>query len=149
MMKINIRTKVKGNYREVMARFDRDLFEALTPPGASVELARFDGSKKGDVVHLKMKLLGFIKDEWISEITKEGHTDRRAWFTDEGTRLPFFLTYWQHNHIVENHGENCVIFDQISFAGPWHVFDLFLYPVLYAQFAWRKPVYRRIFGKPV
>jgi len=146
-MNINIRTAVKGNYKELLKKFDRSLFESLTPPGAKVDLVRFDGSNKGDTVHIRMTLLGFIKQDWISEITQEGETDRRAWFTDEGVRLPFFLGKWKHNHIIENHGDHAVIVDDIHFNSPSLILDPFLWPVLYLQFLYRRPVYRRIFGR--
>lgn len=145
-MHIQIKTPVKGDYKKVLAQFDRSLFEALSPPGAQVELVRFDGSHKGDTVHIQLKLAGFFKQDWVSEITSEGVTDNRAWFTDEGTRLPFFLETWKHNHIVENHGDYSVIVDDIYFTSPLLFLDPLLYPVLYAQFAWRKKIYQRIFG---
>ena len=147
-MKIKIRTKVQGDYREVLSRFDRSLFEALTPPGASVKLLQFDGSHKNDRVHIQMKLLGFIKQDWISVISEEGETDEKAWFIDEGVKLPFFLKRWKHQHIVENHGTNSVIVDDIRFQSPLFFLDPLLWPVLYLQFRYRKPIYGRIFGLP-
>ena len=146
-MRITLRTPVQGHYQAVLARFDQSLFEQLTPPGAQVKLKRFDGSKPGDVVHIQLKLFGFIKQDWVSEITEVHQTERRAWFTDEGTRLPFFLSEWQHRHIVENHGSHSIIVDDIHFRSPSLVLDPLLFPVLWLQFAWRKPVYQRIFGK--
>ncbi|MCI4669914.1 MAG: hypothetical protein MRZ79_17390 [Bacteroidia bacterium] len=148
-MKINIQTPVKGNYKEVLAKFDRELFEKLSPPGADVELVRFDGSHKGDIVHIRLKLLGFIKQDWISEIVDEKESEQETFFVDRGTQLPFFLSYWEHRHIVKNLGpDKCLIIDDIEFR--WHnpVFSASLYPLLYAQFAYRKPIYRKYFGEP-
>lgn len=147
-MHIVIRTPVAGHYREVLARFDQDLFEALSPPGAGVELLRFDGSHPGDVVHIRMKLLGLIAQDWVSHITEEDATDTAAWFVDEGQQLPFFLSEWRHRHVVEKVSETqSVIVDDIYFRSPARPLDYLLYPVLYAQFAYRRPIYRRIFGK--
>jgi ligand-binding SRPBCC domain-containing protein len=147
-MNIQIRTIVEGFYQDVIKKFDRELFEQLTPPGAKVELVQFDGSHKGNIVHLRMTLAGFIKQDWVSEITQEGQTYRRAWFTDEGTRLPFFLKSWKHNHIVENHGSRSIIVDDIHFESPSLILDPLLYPILYFQFYWRKKIYWKVFGKP-
>ncbi|MEM9983463.1 MAG: hypothetical protein AAF804_00070 [Bacteroidota bacterium] len=148
MMHIEIRTPVKGDYRTVMQGFDQQLFEALSPPGAGVELMRFDGSKRGDVVHIRLKLLGFIRQDWVSEIVEDGENEKKAWFVDRGVELPFFLGAWEHHHLVENTGPgHSVIVDDIRFRGPNRLMDYLLYPVLYAQFAYRRPIYQRIFGK--
>jgi ligand-binding SRPBCC domain-containing protein len=146
MMRILIKTPVRGNYREVMARFDETLFKKLSPPGTPVRIVRFDGSHAGAIVHIEMKLAGFIPQEWISRITGAGEDESQSWFVDEGEKLPFFLSAWKHRHVVENEGENCVIIDDISFRTPFFLFDYLLYPLMYAQFAWRKPVYRKVFG---
>lgn len=146
-MKINIRTAVAGNYKSLIKRFDRSLFEALVPPGMSVELIQFDGSNLGDTVHIRLSLAGIIKEDWVSKITEEDVDAEKAWFTDEGVKLPFFLKKWQHRHIVEKNGENSTIVDDITFQTPFILMDYLMYPILYLQFAWRKPIYRKIFGR--
>ena len=146
-MNLLLKTPVQGDYTKLLARFDQDLFESLAPPGAQVELVRFDGSHKGDTVHIRLKLFGFLKQDWISEIVDEGQDDQRAWFVDRGTQLPFFLGFWEHHHIVERGDGHAVIVDDIRFKGPWWLPSFLLYPVLYLQFAYRKPIYRRVFGK--
>lgn len=146
-MKIKIETAVKGNYKDVLAKFDRSLLEQLTPPGAAAELVRFDGSHKGDIVHIRLKLLGLITDEWISEIVDEQTNEKEAFFVDRGTQLPFFLSKWEHHHVVRNIGPNeSLIIDDIRFEAHNPIFTALLYPILYAQFAYRKPIYQRIFS---
>jgi ligand-binding SRPBCC domain-containing protein len=146
-MRIVIKTPVRGHYRTVMGHFTRELFEQLSPPGAKVDLVRFDGSHRGDVVHLRLKLFGVLEQDWISEITEDSTTPDRAWFVDEGRTLPFFLSQWQHRHVVENiDPEHSLIIDDIRFRSPFWLMDLLLYPVMYAQFAYRRPIYRRFFG---
>ena len=142
-----IHTLVKGNYQAVMAQFDRDLFEKLSPPGAGVDLVRFDGSKKGDVVHIRLKLFGFITQDWISDITDDGVTDEEAFFIDQGSTLPFFLTFWKHRHVVKIvGGDQSEIIDDIQFQTPWWIPGFLMYPIMWAQFAYRKPIYRKYFG---
>ena len=148
-MRIKLGTKVNGDYRKVLARFDHSLFKALNPPGAKIEILRFDGSHEGDTVHIRMTLAGFIKDEWLVNIVDEGENEKEAWFTDEGVKLPFFLKKWRHRHIVENHGSQSKIVDDINFSTPFWLMDILMYPILYLQFAWRKPIYRRVFGSGV
>lgn len=146
-MRIVIKTPVRGHYRAVMGHFTRELFEQLSPPGAKVDLIRFDGSRRGDVVHIRLKLLGLIEQDWISEITEDITTPDQAWFVDEGRTLPFFLSQWQHRHVVEKvDPEHSIIVDDIRFRSPFRLIDFLLYPVMYAQFAYRRPIYRRFFG---
>ncbi|MEO1448944.1 MAG: hypothetical protein AAFV07_05410, partial [Bacteroidota bacterium] len=107
---------------------------------------RFDGSQPGNIVHIRLTLLGFIKQDWVSEITEVGDDGRKAWFIDAGRQLPFFLGAWEHHHIVEAADSGSVIVDDIRFRGPWWLPTFLLYPVLYAQFAYRRPIYKQFFG---
>jgi len=147
-MRLKIRTHVRGHYRSVMSGFDRSLFEQLTPPGTKVELLRFDGSHKGDLVHIRLTMFGLIKQEWLSEITESVTTPEQSWFIDEGRELPFFLKAWRHKHVVEKATSNqSVIVDDITFRTPTLLTDLLMYPIMYLQFAYRKPIYQRVFGR--
>ncbi|MEN0004196.1 MAG: hypothetical protein AAF798_08635 [Bacteroidota bacterium] len=144
-MRIVIKSPVKGNYREVMERFDRDLFEALAPPFPKIEIVEFTGSKKGDRVHIRF--LGPISAEWVSVITEDGVDDKAAYFVDEGKELPFPLRYWRHRHIVEKVDEDSsIIIDDITFEGPNTLVSWLMYPGIFMQFYPRKRVYRRYFG---
>lgn len=148
MPHIYLRTRVKGRPSEIMARFDKSLFEALTPPGAGVKLLRFDGSETGDQVHIQMSFLfGLIKQDWHAHISDHGQDTQQVWFIDEGVKLPFFLKSWRHRHIAkvvdDTHSE---IIDDIYFKSPFFLLDPLMYPIMWLQFAYRKPIYRRIFG---
>ena len=144
-MNIVLKTPVKGNYKEVMKRFDRDLFEVLLPKQGEVKIQEFTGSKKGDRVHLKF--ISPIKTEWVSDITEDGEDDQSSYFIDEGTQLPFPLTYWKHKHIVEKISEQeSLIIDDISFKAGNPIFTLLLYPAIYLGFFPRKKIYKRYFN---
>ncbi|MDX2248887.1 MAG: hypothetical protein SF052_19015 [Bacteroidia bacterium] len=144
-MRILIKTPVSGHFRNVFARFDRTLFEALKPPGMRLEILRFDGSKKGDIVHLRLTIAGIIRQEWVSKITEETIQDHQAWFVDEGEHLPGFLRYWRHRHLVEENGSGSSITDDITFRTPFLLLDYLMYPVMYLHFAIRRPIYRKFF----
>ena len=73
-MNITLRSKVHADLKTVHNRFDADLFRYLLPPGA--QLIAFGGSKKGDIVHLKLPLAG----EWISEITEDNKENQEETF---------------------------------------------------------------------
>jgi len=94
-MKILLKTQVEQDYQTVYKRFDRDLFLALKPPLLPLELKRFDGSKTGDEVHIRLGK-GFLTQDWNAKIVEDKLTDDEAYFIDEGIKLPFFLKNWRH-----------------------------------------------------
>ncbi len=144
-MNIKFETKVKGNYKEVMARFDRELFEALKPKQAKMEIVEFTGSKKGDRVHIRFTAP--IKAEWISVITEDAVNEEEAYFIDEGIKLPYPLKFWRHKHIVRKVTEDTsLIIDDITFKAGNRLITATLYPTIYAGFLPRGKVYRNYFG---
>jgi len=143
-MNIQLKTKVEGNYKDIMRRFDRKLFEALKPKHADMEIVEFTGSEKGDKVHIRFNRP--VKTEWISLITESGVNETEAFFIDEGVTLPFPLSYWKHKHIVKKITDNCsYIIDDITFKGPSFLLTSMLYPFIYAGFYPRKKVYKAYF----
>jgi ligand-binding SRPBCC domain-containing protein len=145
-MNIQLKAKVDGNYKDIMHRFDRELFEALKPANAKMEIVEFTGSKKGDKVHLRFH--SPIKAEWISHITSHGENEQEAFFVDEGVTLPFPLAYWKHRHIVQKITEDTsYIIDDMTFKGVNGLFSLLLYPAIYIGFYPRKRIYRDYFSR--
>ena len=140
-MNITLRSKVSGNLATVSERFDEDLFRYLLPPGA--QLIEFGGSKKGDIVHLKLPIAG----EWVSEITENGSSDDTIYFIDEGRVLPFPLKRWKHKHILQRVGESTIIEDNMSFYTGSLLTDLLFYPVLYLSFLPRVRQYKKYFNQ--
>lgn len=144
-MHIKLTTLVSQNYKKVADNFDEKLFKALNPPFPPVKLLRFDGSCKGDEVHLELNFLLF-RQVWKSLIIENGKTREEVYFIDKGIQLPFFLSYWKHTHRIRKHGEHTVIIDDIHFRTPFLLFDFLMYPLLYGQFIYRKPVYKKYFS---
>jgi len=145
-MNLVLRTPVRGNYKKVMAAFDRQLFEALKPPIGEMEILEFTGSKKGDKVHIQFH--SPIKAEWISDIVEDEVTEERAWFVDVGVKLPWPLATWTHRHIVERvDDQNSLVIDDISFSGNNIILSLFLYPAIFLGFYPRKKIYQEYFKK--
>lgn len=146
MQKINLKTKVQRPVPEVAAGFTESLFKALSPPFPPVRVVTFDGCKKGDVVSLELNFL-FFKQIWTSHITYDFQDASRFEFIDEGVALPFFLGKWRHHHKVYAHGSGgSIIEDDIRYAGRFSWMTPLLYPILYIQFWYRKPIYRKIFA---
>ncbi|MDA8886279.1 hypothetical protein OAD66_00645 [Bacteroidia bacterium] len=145
-MNITLKATVQGNYKTVMAAFDRKLFEALKPSAGKMEIVSFTGSKKGDKVH--MKFISPVKSEWISDIVEDNVTDERAWFVDVGTQLPWPLATWTHKHIVEKVDEHTsVIIDDMTFTGKNALLTLLLYPAIFIGFYPRNKIYQSYFKK--
>jgi ligand-binding SRPBCC domain-containing protein len=145
-MKLTIKTRVNQSYSQVWAGFDKTLFDQLAPPFPPVRVARFDGCLAGHVVDLELNFLLF-KQRWVSHITEQQTTDTEIYFIDEGRKLPFFLSYWQHRHRIVKAENSSIIADEIVFKTPFGLFtDYLFYPLLWLQFVYRKPIYRRVFA---
>jgi hypothetical protein len=138
-MNITLKTKVKAQLGAVYNRFDAALFTYLLPPGA--QLIAFGGSKKGDIVHLKLPLAG----EWISEITEDGTSETRCYFIDEGRTLPFPLKEWRHKHILHRSGNQTIIEDNMTFSSGNRLVDVLIYPFLFLAFLPRTWQYKTYF----
>jgi ligand-binding SRPBCC domain-containing protein len=69
-------------------------------------------------------------------------------FVDVGTKLPFFLSEWTHRHrIIKKSDQESIIMDDISYSGGGVVLSLLLYPALWLQFVYRRPIYKKWFAK--
>lgn len=138
-MNITLRTRVTGDLTSIYKRFDDNLFKYLLPPGA--QLIEFGGSRKGDIVHLKLPLAG----EWISEITEDRMSEDICYFIDEGRKLPFPLKKWKHKHILRSAGKNIVIEDDMTFSTGNIIGDMLFYPILLLSFLPRLWQYKNYF----
>lgn len=146
-MKLFFKTRVQGHYESIMKRFDRDLFEALSPKSAKMEIVEFTGSEKGDRVHVRFTFP--IKADWKSDIVEHGSNEKEAWFVDVGTTMPFGLALWHHRHVARYVDETtCEIVDDITFKGKNWLLSLMLYPIFYLGFSPRAGVYKSYFGRP-
>lgn len=143
-MKILIKTQVNQSILKVWEGFDLNLFEALSPPFPPVEVKQFDGCREGDLVNLELNFL-FFKQNWISEIIEQRSSETTIYFIDKGIKLPFFLKYWHHQHLLVKEGTGTIIIDNIEFNTPSTITDFLFYPLLYLQFLYRKPIYKKYF----
>jgi ligand-binding SRPBCC domain-containing protein len=144
-MRILFETQISLNYLKIKARFNRELFLFLKPPGVQLDLQRFDGCAPGDEVHLALNSFG-IKQKWVSVMTAEKQDEKEWSFVDEGKLLPWPLINWKHHHRVLYLDDNSSkIIDDITFkcAYPW--MEAMMYPVLWSTFAIRPARYRKFF----
>lgn len=145
-MRIIIKTKVHQVYKKVFQAFDINLFMKLKPPLVSLNVRRFDGCQKGDEVHIEVKIL-WMKQKWISLITEQQSNENEIYFIDEGVLLPKPLKYWKHKHIIEKSIDSSIIIDDICYNTNNILLDFLLFPALFLQFYFRKPVYKSYFSK--
>ena len=147
-MHLKIKTLIRGVSKDrIKQGFTKQLFLSLNPPLPKVKLLQFDGCKSGDVVGLELNFILF-RQKWVSEIVEDDEHEQVWYFIDKGILLPFFLSFWEHRHIVESGESGSVIIDDISFSTGFLITDLFLYPLLSLQFLYRKPIYRKWFKTP-
>ena len=143
-MKLVLKTAVQASLEEVWEGFDQQLFLRLAPPFPRIRLLRFDGCHMGDLVEIELNFLLF-RQIWVSEIVAQRSTPDEIYFVDEGISLPFFLNLWIHKHRIIRLQSGSQIVDEVVFRSPLRIFDWLLYPAMWLQFAYRKPIYRRAF----
>jgi ligand-binding SRPBCC domain-containing protein len=145
-MRIIIKTKVQQDFKKVFQAFDINLFMKLKPPLVSLNVIRFDGCQKGNEVHIEVTIL-WMKQKWISLITEQQSNENGIYFIDEGVLLPKPLKYWKHKHIIEKSIDSSIIIDDICYSTNNILLDFLLFPALFLQFYFRKPVYKSYFSK--
>ncbi|MBC6991835.1 SRPBCC family protein [Hymenobacter sp. BT491] len=148
-MHLQLRTPVYQQPLQVFMGFTRDLFLRLAPPFPTMRLLRFDGCTPGDRVEIEL-LVGPARFRWTSLITEAGQLpDGSMYFIDEGQELPRPLRYWRHRHLIEHNPvrSGSIIVDDITYRTSSRLLDLLIYPLMWAQFAYRKPIYRRTFAR--
>lgn len=147
-MRVILRTAVVQLPADVLTGFTRALFVALAPPFPKLRVLRFDGCRTGDEVHIELDTL-VKRLPWTSLIVADGEEpDGTCFFVDEGRVLPPPLRYWQHRHRIQPGPKGgSVIVDDLEYRTASRLLDVLIYPAMWAQFAWRRPIYRRWFGK--
>ena len=144
MANISIRTKLKNSiYKNIYSKFNADLFLKLAPPFPKVSLLRFDGCIKNDIVKIKLHF-PFFSQVWESEIIENGEEYQCIWFVDKGTKLPFFISKWKHLHQIKQHQNDVIITDDIQFYCHNWLLTIIIYPVIYLQFLYRIPIYKKL-----
>lgn len=144
IVNIIINTQVRRSLGEVKDGFTDQLFLSLNPPFPPVKLLEFGGCQKGNRVALELNFIIF-KQMWVSDIIEDKESESEWYFIDVGTQLPFFLKSWTHIHKVKSSNGGSIISDNITFSTGFILTDLLMYPLLFTQFIYRKPVYRKLF----
>ncbi|MDW7690965.1 hypothetical protein R9C00_20580 [Flammeovirgaceae bacterium SG7u.111] len=144
---MKITTSVACAPQYVWENFGESLFQKLVPPFPKARLLEFGGNEKGARVAIELNFLLF-KQKWVSDITDNGREGDGFYFVDEGSELPFFIKKWKHRHvIVEGENGGAKIIDDVSFQSHGKLMTWFFTPLIWLQFVYRKPIYKRVFGE--
>ncbi len=127
--------------------FDRDLLMALSPPGATLLVHRYEGQQQGDSIEIEVRFWGgLVRQYWKTAIT----LSRCRCFVDESEYPPAPLKTWRHVHAILPAGPNsCKIVDRIEFKTGSGLLDVLFFLPMYLLFSLRGPQYRSYFGKIV
>lgn len=144
-MHIRIQTQVSADFTTVSQQFGQSLLTYVSPPFPPTRLLRYDGNEVGSEVHVELNFILF-RQVWKSKIISLVQTATQMVFIDEGLVLPFFLSYWHHEHRVESCETGSCIVDNVQFRTPFILTDYLMYPLMYVQFWYRKPRYQKFFA---
>ncbi len=145
-MNFILRTTLENTTKEaVLNGFTKDFFLKLAPPFPRLTLLQFDGSEKGNEIHLELNMF-VAKKKWISLVTENGSSEKISYFIDEGNLLPPPLKYWQHRHILHQSGTSVIIEDNVTYSTKSRLLNAFLLPFFYLLFLYRKPIYKKKFS---
>jgi ligand-binding SRPBCC domain-containing protein len=148
-MRFQILTRVQGNHRDVFLKFDHSLLLQLSPPGVHIKLLHIqEPSEPNAYIRLQVTILGIIRQNWENVFSHYELREDECHFVDEGRKMPFPIRYWRHDHRVLADGpDHAIINDDITFKTGFLPLDWLMYPILWLQFRYRQPIYRRVFGK--
>lgn len=144
-MRFKIQTLVDASLEQVWEGFTSELFLKLNPPFPKVKLIRFEGCLQNDRIQIELNFI-FFRQNWESLITEQKREEELIYFVDEGKQLPFFLRFWKHKHLLFKKQGKTLIVDDIEFRSPFQLTDYLLLPLIYLQFLYRKPIYKRFFS---
>ncbi len=148
-MRFQILTRVQGSHRDVFLKFDHSLLTQLTPPGIRMELLHAqEPSEPGAYIQLRVTILGIIRQNWENAFSHYALGELECHFVDEGRVMPFPIRYWRHDHrVLADGAHHAIINDDVTFKTGFFLLDWIMYPILWMQFRFRQPIYRRVFGK--
>lgn len=145
-LKLHFESPVQAAFEKVVSGFNVDLFRALCPPFPRVKILRFDGIEEGNLIELRLNFILF-QWRWFGKIISFQKSTDKLSFVDAGTKLPPFLTFWEHTHTVLRSERTSIIRDEICFlpAGGWPVFLVKWMIIL--QMQPRKRIYQEFFTR--
>jgi len=105
-----------------------------------VKIISWDGIEDGKVAIFKFWFFGWR----IMKVVHRGYTisDQHLCFEDNGLKIPFGLTTWNHLHIVETQKNNVLIIDRVTMTCDNRIRAYLIYPIMIFPILLRKILYR-------
>ncbi len=148
MPNFQITCRVSASLHYVWSQFDQNLLAKLAPPFPIARIIQFDGCQVNDKVCIELDFL-LYKTRWNSEITAYQADATSYVFVDEGTRVPFGIKIWRHEHRIESISENeSAVIDKIQFQTNYKLLDWLLFPLIWGMIAYRLPLYKKYLHQP-
>lgn len=98
------------------------------------------------LVRIEVTVMGMMKQRWKNIITELKTSATECFFVDEGLELPGMFSKWRHKHLIRSGKDGRTeIVDDISYESGNKLLTWLIFPAVYLQFAYRKPVYRKYF----
>lgn len=141
MKRVRITTKISARPKEIMAKFNKELFLELCPPFVDIEVTQFDGIKLNDELHAIVSTCGSYQS-WINIIVESQMGEQCCYFVDEAREMPAPFTYWRHLHEVkEIDKDHSLLTDEIIFKTSTPLTDYIMLVIIYCLMYFRKPIY--------
>jgi ligand-binding SRPBCC domain-containing protein len=148
MPNFQITCRVSASLPYVWSKFDQNLLAKLAPPFPIAQIIQFDGCQVNDKVCIELDFL-LYKTRWNSEITAYQVDATSYVFVDEGTRVPFGIKTWRHEHRIESISEQeSAVIDKIKFQTNHKLLDWLLFPLIWGMIAYRLPLYKKYLHQP-
>ncbi len=148
MPNFQLTCRVSASLPYVWSKFDKNLLAKLAPPFPIARIIQFDGCQVNDQVCIELDFL-LYKTRWNSVISAYQADATSYVFVDEGTRVPFGIKVWRHEHRIESISENeSAVIDKIHFQTNYKLLDWLLFPLIWGMIAYRFPLYKKYLHQP-
>lgn len=148
MPSFQITSRVSASLPYVWSKFDQNLLAKLAPPFPIARIIQFDGCQVNDKVCIELDFL-LYRTRWYSVISSFKADTTSYVFVDEGTKVPFGIKAWRHEHRIESIDEKTSsIVDKISFQTNFKLLDCLLFPLIWGMIAYRIPLYKKYLRQP-
>lgn len=138
-------SSINADFKKVSSGFNIELFNYLAPSFPKIEVTKFEGIQKEDLIQLKIKI-GIKTLNWSGKITHFEKNQQKLYFVDIGTSLPFPFKSWKHHHLILNNGHNkTIIVDKVEHEMISPLFNFFAKMIVKSMLRPRISLYRKYF----
>lgn len=133
------------NFEKVSEGFHDIKFVEFLTQSQPVKIIEWTGIQNGRNAHFKLWFFGWRNFKVSHEAYKKNN--KMLYFIDRGIDLPFGLSSWEHQHIVEKEKDIVLVKDIVNYSHPSKFIGILLYPMLVFPIIIRKILYKLYFRK--